>query len=165
MSGAGKSTIANGLEHKLRLAGRNTVILDGDVVRQGLCKDLGFSAEDRKENIRRVSEVAHLLAKAGIDVITAFISPFRQDREATRQLIGEHFIEVFVDAPVEECEKRDPKGLYEKARAGLIQDFTGIDSPYEAPESPDIHLRTTSQSPQESVSQVLAYLKTDEQSL
>ncbi|WP_440065413.1 3'(2'),5'-bisphosphate nucleotidase CysQ [Pseudomonas syringae] len=141
LSGSGKSTIANSLELSLYKAGRHTFLLDGDNVRQGLNKDLGMSAEDRAENIRRVGEVAKLMVDAGMIVVTAFISPFRADRDRVRALFSEDsFIEVFVDTPLQECERRDVKGLYAKARRGELKDFTGIDSSYEEPVSPDVHL-------------------------
>lgn len=144
LSGSGKSTIANALELELHRAGRHTFLLDGDNVRHGLNRDLGMSAADRAENIRRVGEVAKLMVDAGLIVVTAFISPFREDRERVRAMFATaEFIEVFVDTPLEECEKRDPKGLYQKAREGKIRDFTGIDSPYEAPTAAEIVLRTT----------------------
>jgi bifunctional enzyme CysN/CysC len=142
-SGAGKSSIANLLEKKLYAAGRHTYILDGDNVRHGLSKDLGFTVEDRVENIRRIGEVAKLMVEAGLIVITSFISPFRAERQMARSLVSEgEFYEVFVDAPLALAEERDPKGLYKKARRGELKNFTGIDSPYEAPESPDIHIDT-----------------------
>jgi adenylylsulfate kinase len=142
LSGSGKSTVANALDEVLHKRGLKTYILDGDNVRMGLNKDLGFSPEDRKENIRRIAETAKLFADAGTIVLTAFISPYREDREFARTIIGEEdFVEVFVDTPLEECEKRDPKGLYKKARAGEIKGFTGIDAPYEKPENPQITLR------------------------
>lgn len=143
LSGAGKSSVANALELALCEAGRHTYLLDGDNVRLGLCKDLGFSNADRVENIRRISEVAKLFTDAGLIVITAFISPFIHDRALARDVIGEgDFIEVFIDTPLSECERRDPKGLYKKAREGLIKNFTGIDSNYEAPLTPDIRINT-----------------------
>lgn len=143
LSGAGKSSIANALELALCDAGRHTYLLDGDNVRLGLCHDLGFSDDDRVENIRRISEVAKLFIDAGLIVITAFISPFLRDRALAREVIGEaNFIEVFIDTPLNECERRDPKGLYKKAREGLIKNFTGIDSPYEPPVNPQIRINT-----------------------
>ncbi len=143
LSGSGKSTIAYEVEKKLMAAGYLCYVLDGDNVRHGLNRDLGFSPQDRSENIRRVAEVARLLNEAGLIVITAFISPYRDDREQARKIIGEdRFIEVFADAPIEICEKRDPKGLYAKARAGLIPEFTGVNAPYEAPETPALCIRT-----------------------
>lgn len=139
LSGSGKSTIANELAIKLQQEGKLAYILDGDNVRMGLNKDLGFSDYDRKENIRRIAEVAKLLSDAGVIVITAFISPFREEREKAKEIIGrDNFIEVFVRTSLETCEKRDPKGLYKKARAGEIPMFTGIDSPYEEPLNYDI---------------------------
>ncbi len=139
LSGSGKSTIANELAIKLQQEGKLAYILDGDNVRMGLNKDLGFSDNDRKENIRRIAEVAKLLSDAGVIVITAFISPFREEREKAKEIIGrDNFIEVFVRTSLETCEKRDPKGLYKKARAGEIPMFTGIDSPYEEPLNYDI---------------------------
>lgn len=142
LSGSGKSTIANAVEVKLAELGKHTYLLDGDNVRYGLNKDLGFSDEDRVENIRRIGEVSNLFADAGIIVLSAFISPFRADREIVRELAQEgEFIEVFIDTPLEVCEQRDPKGLYVKARKGEIPDFTGISSPYEAPEIPEIHIK------------------------
>lgn len=141
LSGSGKSTIANLLEQKLVAAGKHTYLLDGDNVRHGLCGDLGFSDKDRVENIRRISEVAKLFVDAGTIVLTAFISPFRADRDYCRQILGAaEFIEVFIDTPLDVCEARDPKGLYKKARAGDIPHFTGIDSSYEAPQAPEIQL-------------------------
>ncbi|MHA7919288.1 MULTISPECIES: adenylyl-sulfate kinase [Alcanivoracaceae] len=143
LSGSGKSTLANALEVALTQQGKHTYLLDGDNVRHGLNKNLGMSDEDRTENIRRVSEVAKLMVDAGLVVVTAFISPFRADRDAARELFEDgEFVEVFVDAPLEECEKRDPKGLYQKARQGIIKEFTGIDSPYEAPEKPEVVINT-----------------------
>jgi adenylylsulfate kinase len=141
LSGAGKSTLAGTLEQALAGEGKHTYLLDGDNVRHGLCGDLGFDDAARQENIRRVGEVAKLMVDAGLIVLTAFISPFRAERELVRNLLGaDEFVEVFVDAPLAICEERDPKGLYKKARAGEIRNFTGIDSAYEAPEQPEIHL-------------------------
>ncbi len=147
LSGSGKSSIANALEQQLFTLGKRTYILDGDNVRHGLNKDLGFTAQDRIENIRRVAEVAKLMVDAGLIVITTFISPFREDRAYARSIFetGE-FLEIFVDTPLALCEQRDPKGLYKKARQGEIKNFTGLDSPYEPPLQPDIHLRTEQQS-------------------
>ncbi|WP_309566983.1 adenylyl-sulfate kinase [Methylobacillus flagellatus] len=139
LSGAGKSTLANELEKKLHAQGKHTYILDGDNVRKGLNKDLGFSEEDRAENIRRVAEVAKLMMDAGLIVMAAFISPFRAERQMAREIIGEeNFIEVFVNTPLEVCEQRDPKGLYKKARGGQLLHMTGINSPYESPEHPTL---------------------------
>ncbi len=141
LSGSGKSTVAGALEQALHAHGVSTYLLDGDNVRHGLCRDLGFSDDDRRENIRRVGEVAKLMVDAGLVVLTAFISPHRAERQMVRELLGDRFIEVFVDTPLALCEARDPKGLYKKARAGELKNFTGIDSVYEAPEAPDIHLK------------------------
>ena len=156
---AGKSTIANALEKRLFAAGHHTYMLDGDDIRLGLNKDLGFSEADRIENIRRVSEVARLLVDAGLIVIVSFISPYRAQRDRARSLFepGE-FLEIFVDTPLRECERRDPKGLYAKARRGELKNFTGIDSPYEPPVSPEVHLQTTLQTPDECVASVLQVL-------
>ena len=143
LSGAGKSTLAHAVEEELHQMGCRTFVLDGDNVRHGLCGDLGFSAKDRIENIRRIGEVAKLFMEAGVIVLTAFISPFRADRERVRGMV-EHgdFIEIFCDSTIEVCESRDVKGIYKKARAGQIADFTGISSPYEAPENPEITVNT-----------------------
>lgn len=160
LSGAGKSTIATELERELFNLGRHAYVLDGDNMRHGLCSDLGFSPEDRCENIRRVGEVAKLFAEAGTIVITAFISPYRADRELVRNLSPKgKFIEVFVNAPIEICERRDPKGLYAKARANEIKEFTGISAPYEAPLTPEIELSTDKWSVAESVARILEYLQ------
>jgi len=160
LSGSGKSTLANALEVALTEQGKHTYLLDGDNVRHGLNKNLGMSDEDRTENIRRVSEVAKLMVDAGLVVITAFISPFRADRDAARALFEDgEFVEVFADAPLEECEKRDPKGLYKKARAGEIKEFTGIDSPYEAPTDPEIHIDAEKLSPEAAADVVIARLE------
>ncbi len=159
LSGSGKSAIANALERRLHAEGRHTYLLDGDNVRHGLNRDLGFTEADRAENIRRVAEVARLMVDAGLIVLVSFISPFRAERRQARRLFGEgEFIEVFVDTPLEECERRDPKGLYAKARAGALPNFTGIDSPYETPESPEVHLATSSRSVDECVDLVHARL-------
>ena len=160
LSGAGKSTIANLVEKKLHGMGRHTYILDGDNVRHGLNKDLGFTAEDRVENIRRIAEVARLMVDAGLIVVTAFISPFRAERRMARSLLGEgEFIEVFVDTPLKVAEERDPKGLYRKARRGEIKNFTGIDSPYEEPEAPEIRIDTTTVTPEDAVERISAALR------
>jgi len=140
LSGSGKSTVARAVEAQLAAAGRLVYVLDGDNVRHGLCGDLGFSAADRTENIRRLAHVAALFVDAGVLVLTAFISPFRADRALARTLLGDDFLEVFVDASLATCEQRDPKGLYKKARAGEIREFTGISSPYEPPERPELVL-------------------------
>lgn len=143
LSGSGKSTVANAVEKKLLELGKHSYLLDGDNVRHGLNKDLGFSDEDRVENIRRIGEVAKLFVDSGTIVLTAFISPFISDRTEVRELFdGGQFLEVFIDTPLEICEQRDPKGLYKKAREGEIKHFTGIDSEYEAPTSADIHVKT-----------------------
>lgn len=159
LSGSGKSTLANALERKLYEMGRHTYLLDGDNVRHGLNRDLGFSNEARVENIRRIGEVSKLFVDAGLIVITAFISPFCSDRNIVRGLVeSEEFIEVFIDTSLEICELRDPKGLYRKARQGKIPSFTGISSPYEQPEAPEIHIRTAHQSVEESVHTIIGYL-------
>jgi adenylylsulfate kinase len=160
LSGSGKSTLANLLEQELMNAGINTYILDGDNIRSGLNKDLDFSEQGRIENIRRIGEVAALFVDAGVVVITAFISPFRSDRQLARQLAGpENFVEVFVECPLEICEQRDVKGLYKKARAGEIKNFTGIDSPFEYPESADVVVHTHAESTDQSVSRIMGVLK------
>ena len=156
LSGAGKSTIANLVEQQLYAAGRHTYLLDGDNVRHGLNKDLGFTSRDRVENIRRVAEVARLMADAGLIVLVALISPFRSERQIARELLPEgEFIEVFVDAPLELAESRDPKGLYKKARRGDLKNFTGVDSPYEAPEHPELRLDTSTLTPADSATAIL----------
>jgi len=160
LSGSGKSTIANELEYELNKMRYHTYLLDGDNIRHGLNKDLGFSDLDRKENIRRISEVAKLFVDAGLITITAFISPFIEDREKAREIIGtENLIEVFVDTPLEVCIQRDPKGLYKKALNGEIKNFTGIDSPYERPLSPEIVIDTKKYDIISSVSLIIKYLK------
>ncbi len=160
LSGSGKSTISVELEKKLHNAGIRAFRLDGDNIRHGLNKNLGFSPEDRKENIRRIGEVSKLMVEAGLMTLTAFISPYREDRDGVRNLLGEgEFIEVFVDASIETCELRDPKGLYRKARKGEIKGFTGIDAPYEVPEVPEIIVNTDKQSMEESVKTIMTYLK------
>ncbi len=180
LSGSGKSTIANAVDGKLYALGIRSFLLDGDNVRHGLNAGpemlreygekyakrfgLGFSAEDRQENIRRLGAVAQLFAAAGIVTLTAFVSPYRRDRDAVRRMVEEggregDFVEVFVDTPLEICEQRDPKGLYRKARAGEIQGFTGIDDPYEIPERPEITLRGGAQSPHELADEVVVYLR------
>lgn len=158
---SGKTTMANAVEQRLHALGGHSYILDGDNLRRGLTKDLGFTAADRVENVRRVAEVAKLFVDAGLIVLVAVISPFRDERRMARRMMEEgEFIEVFVDAPLEVCEQRDPKGLYRKARAGEIKNFTGIDSPYEPPESPDIVLKTAERSVDELADQVITYLQT-----
>jgi len=159
LSGSGKSTIASALDVYLYQHGFHTYLLDGDNVRHGLNKDLGFDHESRIENIRRIGEVSKLMVDAGLIVITAFISPYISDRAMVREMFEDfEFIEVFVDTPLEICEARDPKGLYKKARSGAIKDFTGIDSPYEKPESPEITLHSDKQTIDEELQQVLKYL-------
>ncbi len=160
LSGSGKSTLANLLEKKLHEQGKHTYLLDGDNVRHGLCGDLEFSDTDRVENIRRISEVAKLFVDSGCIAITAFISPFKADRAYCRQLLEEgEFIEVFVDTPLEVCEQRDPKGLYKKARSGEIKDFTGIDSAYEAPEQPEVHLTYQEEPAEQTAERLFELLK------
>jgi bifunctional enzyme CysN/CysC len=159
LSGAGKSTIANILDQKLFALGRHTMLLDGDNVRHGLNRDLGFTEADRVENIRRAGEVAKLMVDSGLIVICSFISPYRAEREMVRALVGDgEFIEVFVDTPIEECVRRDPKGLYSKAKAGKIKNFTGIDAPYEAPEHPEIRLDTVGRPPELLAEEIIALL-------
>jgi bifunctional enzyme CysN/CysC len=159
LSGAGKSTVANLLERRLNALGYHTYLLDGDNLRHGLNRDLGFTAEARVENVRRVAEVAHLMVDAGLIVLVCVISPFQSEREFARDLFDEgEFVEVFVDTPLEECERRDPKGLYRKARSGEISNFTGIDSPYEAPLKPDVHLRTSGSSLEAMVEELVSHI-------
>jgi bifunctional enzyme CysN/CysC len=159
LSGAGKSTIANLVEKKLVALGRHTFLLDGDNVRHGLNRDLGFTEADRIENIRRVGEVARLMADGGLIVLTAFISPFRAEREMVRKMLPQdEFIEIFVDTPLAEAEKRDSKGLYAKARAGELENFTGIDSPYEEPEAPEIRIDTMAMSADEAADAIVEEL-------
>lgn len=160
LSGSGKTTLSIALENLLFQRNALVTILDGDIVRSGLNQDLGFSAEDRKENIRRIGEVAKLLANQAFLVIVAFISPFREDRELIRQSVEDgRFIEVFIDCPLQVCEERDTKGLYKKARKGEIGDFTGISSPYEPPVSPEILLKTAENSVEECVGQIIQFLE------
>lgn len=160
LSGAGKSTLAHAVEERLHQRGCRTYVLDGDNVRHGLCSDLGFSAADRTENIRRIGEVAKLMIDAGVIALTAFISPFRADRERVRGMVmhGE-FIEIYCHCPVEVCETRDVKGLYQRARAGEVKEFTGISSPYEAPLKPELTVDTATQPLDACVTQVLDYLR------
>lgn len=159
LSGSGKSTVANLLEKKLAASGKLTYILDGDNIRHGLNRDLGFTDEDRVENIRRVAEVARLMVDAGLIVLVSFISPFRAERRMAREMLGANeFVEVFVDTPFEECARRDPKGLYAKALAGQIRNFTGVDSPYEPPENPELHLNTTGRTPEDMVEEIETFL-------
>ena len=157
LSGSGKSTLANALDEKLNSNNYSTYILDGDNVRMGLNKDLGFSPEDRKENIRRISEVAKLFADSGKIVMTAFISPYSNDRDEARKLIGDDFIEIFVNTSIEECIERDPKGLYKKALNGEIKGFTGIDAPYQKPEDAEIEIKDSSI--EESIDLIIKKLK------
>lgn len=160
LSGCGKSTVANAVDRLLHDRGVHTYVLDGDNVRMGLNKNLGFSPEDRTENIRRIGEVGKLFADSGTIVTTAFISPYREDRDAVRALFSDgQFIEIYVNASLETCESRDPKGLYKKARAGEIKGFTGIDAPYEAPESGEIELNSDEHGVEELANQVIAYLE------
>lgn len=159
LSGAGKSTIANLVERQLHAAGRHTYLLDGDNIRHGLNRDLGFTAEDRVENIRRVAEVARLMVDAGLIVLVSFISPFRAERRMARErFVPGEFVEVFVDTPLALAEARDVKGLYAKARRGELPNFTGIDSPYERPEAPELHLDTASEDAQALAARVIDYL-------
>ena len=163
LSGSGKSTLANALNEVLHRDGLSTYILDGDNIRHGLCKDLGFSDKDREENIRRIGEVANLFMNAGIITITAFVSPFIRDRNKVREIIGsKDFIEVYCAADIDVCEKRDTKGLYKKARLGDIKNFTGISSPYEAPENPEIIVDTGALDLKGSVEKIINYLKNRE---
>ncbi len=161
LSGSGKSTIACLLEEGLIKDGHLAYVLDGDNIRHGLNRDLGFSEDDRSENIRRIGEVAALFAKAGVIVITAFISPYAEGRQRAREAAGEEapFIEVFLDTPLKECEHRDPKGLYQKARAGELSAFTGIDAPYEKPDKPELTLKTGELSPLHCAEHILEFLK------
>ena len=159
LSGSGKSTIANLVEKRLNAMGHHTFLLDGDNVRHGLNKDLGFTEADRIENIRRVGEVARLMTDAGLIVITAFISPFRAERDMVRAMMVEgEFIEVHIDTPLEEAERRDVKGLYKKARSGQLKNFTGIDSPYEAPDSPELRIDTTRESAEDAAGRIVAHI-------
>jgi len=160
LSASGKSTVANEVASRLFKSGKLTYVLDGDNVRHGLNKNLGFSPEDREENIRRISEVGNLFVDAGIITTTAFISPYRKDRDHARDILGEgRFIEIFVKASIETCEARDPKGLYKKAKSGEIKEFTGISAPYEEPLKPEIVLDADTQTIEEEVENVLSYLK------
>ena len=160
LSGSGKSTLAHAVEEKLYQHKCRTYVMDGDNVRHGLCGDLGFSAEDRKENIRRIGNVAKLFLDAGTIILTAFISPFREDRETVRNLVlpGD-FLEIYCNAPLDVCEQRDVKGIYKKAREGVIKDYTGISSPYEAPVNPELIVNTGKDSLEQCVAQVMGLLK------
>ena len=163
LSGAGKSTLAHALEEQLHDYGARTYVLDGDNVRKGLCKDLGFSEQDRVENIRRIGEMSRIMMDAGLIVMTAFISPFRRDRRIVRKLVEEgDFIEIFCDAPLNVCESRDVKGLYEKARAGEIPEFTGISSPYDTPENPELIVDSGNSTIEECVDEIINFLKEKE---
>lgn len=159
LSGSGKSTLAHGVEEQLHRMGCRTFVLDGDNVRHGLCGDLGFSAQDRVENIRRIGEVAKLFMEAGVIVLTAFISPFREDRNKVRAMVRpREFIEIYCQCPIDVCEQRDVKGLYKKARAGEISQFTGISSPYEAPDTPELGINTSEKTLEDSVQRVVSIL-------
>ncbi|HUV32502.1 MAG TPA: adenylyl-sulfate kinase, partial [Devosiaceae bacterium] len=159
LSGSGKSTVANLVEKRVTAEGRHTYVLDGDNVRHGLNKDLGFTDDDRVENVRRVAEVARLMADAGLIVLVSFISPFRNERRIAREIAGDiRFVEVFVDTPLEVCEARDPKGLYARARAGEIKNFTGIDSPFEPPERADVVLHGAEESPEDLADELYRHL-------
>ena len=160
LSGSGKSTIANAVEIALFKKGVHTYLLDGDNVRKGLNNNLTFSPEDRTENIRRIAEVSNLMIDAGLVVLAAFVSPYKKDREMIKNTVkSSNFVEIFVDTSVEECERRDTKGLYAKARKGLIKDFTGVNAPYEAPENPDVLIETENTSVEEAVSEVMKYIE------
>ena len=160
LSGSGKSTLAHAVEESLHQMGCRTFVFDGDNVRHGLCSDLGFAEEDRRENIRRIGEMTHLFVQAGVVAMTAFISPFRSERKRVRDLFDDgEFIEVYCECGLETCEARDVKGLYAKARAGLIPNYTGISSPYEEPEHPEISVATDTQTLEESIEAVLSYLR------
>lgn len=160
LSGSGKSTLANALEARLFELSYHTYLLDGDNIRHGLNKDLGFDEKSRIENIRRIGEVSKLFVDSGTIVITAFISPFRSDRESVRKLVQkDEFIEVFIDTPIEVCEQRDPKGLYKKARSGEIKNFTGIDSPYEEPIDTELYIKNDNADIDENIDKIISYLK------
>ena len=160
LSGAGKSTLANEVEKRLSVLGRYTMLLDGDNIRLGINKNLGFEEKDRIENIRRVAEISKLMNDAGLIVLTSFISPYRSDRRNAKEIIGtENFIEIYVSTPIDECERRDVKGLYKKAREGAIPNFTGIGSPYEAPQNPDITIDTSECSVEDAVDYVMEELE------
>ncbi|WP_203296300.1 adenylyl-sulfate kinase [Luteirhabdus pelagi] len=161
LSGSGKSTIANALEQTLQKKGIHTYTLDGDNVRKGLNSDLTFSPEDRSENIRRIAEVSNLMVDAGLVVLSAFVSPYKKDREKVKKTVKDvNFVEIFVDTPLEECERRDVKGLYAKARKGLIKDFTGVNAPYEPPLNPDVRIDTSETSVEESVAMIWRHIET-----
>jgi len=159
LSASGKSTLAHGIEKQLYDRGIRTYVLDGDNVRHGLNANLGFGPEDRKENIRRIGEVSRLMVDAGLIVLACFISPYREDRDAVRKLFaGDNFLEVYVKCPLEECEKRDPKGQYKKARAGILTNYTGISAPYEEPESPELVIETSKLTVEEASDRILQFL-------
>ena len=159
LSGSGKSTIANALEKALFIRGTHTYLLDGDNVRKGLSSNLSFTPEDRSENIRRIAEVANLMLDAGLVVLASFVSPYREDRENVKRIVGyENFVEVFVNTPIEECERRDVKGLYAKARAGEIENFTGVNAPYEPPMAPDVEIDTTKVSVGDGVALIVEFI-------
>jgi len=158
LSGSGKSTLAEGIVSCLFRKNIRAVLLDGDLIRRGLSKDLGFTDEDRSENLRRVTEVIRLMKGAGLVVVAAFISPFRKDRERLRTLFQDDFIEIFVDAPLPVCEKRDPKGLYRKARKEKTDNFTGLSSPYEVPGNPEIHVTTATETIDDSLENIMTYI-------
>ncbi len=158
LSGSGKSTIAVELEKRLYEKGKFTVLLDGDNIRHGLCSDLGFSVEDRQENLRRVREAAKLFYDNAVITMVSFISPFAEDRQLARKLVGKDFIEIFINCNIKTCEKRDPKGLYKKARNGEIKGFTGIDQAYEEPESPEIKINSDQTTPEAAVEIIISYL-------
>ncbi|MBW9152626.1 adenylyl-sulfate kinase [Clostridium estertheticum] len=159
LSGSGKSTVANALDLRLNEMSKATYLLDGDNIRLGINSDLGFSKQDRNENIRRISEIGKLFVDSGLITIACFISPLKANREMARSTLGDDFIEIFVDCPLEECEKRDPKNLYKKARQGVIKEFTGISSPYEKPVDPEIVVNTKEKTVDQCVDQILDYLK------
>ena len=160
LSGSGKSTIASALEHKFHEKGFKTYALDGDNIRKGINNDLTFSPEDRKENIRRIAQVANLMVDAGVIVLAAFVSPYKKDRENIANIVGnDNFVEIFVNTSLEECEKRDVKGLYKKARAGEIKDFTGVNAPYEAPDAADVEVVTDHLTIEESVEKIYNAIK------
>ncbi|APC40418.1 adenylyl-sulfate kinase [Clostridium estertheticum] len=159
LSGSGKSTVANALDLRLNEMGKATYLLDGDNIRLGINSDLGFSKQDRNENIRRISEIGKLFVDSGLITIACFISPLKANREMARSTLGDDFIEIFVDCPLSECERRDPKNLYKKARLGEIKEFTGISSPYENPENPEIVVNTKEKTVDQCVDQILDYLK------
>ncbi|MGB3367102.1 MAG: adenylyl-sulfate kinase [Acidaminobacteraceae bacterium] len=159
LSGSGKSTVGSLLEERLHKNGKLTYLLDGDNIRHGVSSDLGFSGDDRRENIRRIKEIAKLFVDAGLITIGTFISPYEEDRESIRNLMGERFVEIYVKCDLATCENRDPKGLYQKARDGEIQNFTGIDAPYEEPKNPEVLIDTASLSVVEAVDKIIAYIE------